>query len=278
MPLCRAVKIRQEIMRVPEVMKSLAPVEKMILEAGSRTPVGQLSADVLTSNSPSLVKFIARDAGIKQIDNYDMTRFVDVVLKYYNTFSLSDIKLAFELAAIGELDNYLPKDRDGRPDKNHYQTLSVEYITKILNAYRKKRTEVEKKSVDLLPAKEKGITEEEKAQNTLQVRRAVVGSFRNYLETGNVDNAIISDFILYQELDAAGLVKPINITEDDRKRAKAVVPKSKTIADIIDECISGIADADISWEAYRIARRRAIKETYDFIKYQNIKLEVLWKI
>lgn len=38
--------------------------------------------------------------------------------------TLADIKLAFELATTGELDDYLPKDSQGNPDKSITNSLT----------------------------------------------------------------------------------------------------------------------------------------------------------
>ena len=76
-----------------------------------------------------------------------MTLFVDILRKYYSSLTLSEIKLAFEFAAVGKLDNYLTKNKDGSADKAHYQTFSVDYVSRILNAYKLYR---DKTKVDLI--------------------------------------------------------------------------------------------------------------------------------
>lgn len=75
--------------------------------------------------------------------------------------TLADIKLAFELATTGELDDYLPKDSQGNPDKKHYQQFNADYFAKILNAYRRKQNGVIHKAYKALPEPKKELTPEE---------------------------------------------------------------------------------------------------------------------
>ena len=75
-------------------------------------------------------------------------------------------KSAFEMLSIGELDEFLPKNQ-GQPDKNHYQSFSVEFITRILKAFisLKSRTNIEVKK--LLPSPvDRPVTEDEKENIT----------------------------------------------------------------------------------------------------------------
>lgn len=76
--------------------------------------------------------------------------------------TLADIKLAFELATTGELDDYLPKDSQGNPDRKHYQQFNADYFAKILNAYRRKQNGVIHKAYKAVPEPKKELTPEEK--------------------------------------------------------------------------------------------------------------------
>ncbi len=70
--------------------------------------------------------------------------------------------MAFELATTGGLDDYLPKDSQGNPDKKHYQQFNADYFAKILNAYRRKQNGVIHKAYKALPEPKKELTPEEK--------------------------------------------------------------------------------------------------------------------
>ena len=104
-----------------------------------------------------MAKGISKDYSIRTIEKSEAFRFYDLLKKYYSNYTLIEIKTAFELALVGELDEYLPKDRNGLPDHSAYQTFSAEFITKILNAYKKYRGKVwgkvNKESAKLDPPK-----------------------------------------------------------------------------------------------------------------------------
>ena len=103
-----AVVIRRSI--PVEVVSRLNPIDRDIWVASTKKPISDYSPEELTNHVGKLSAMIAKDAGIKQIDAYSATRFVDILRKYYYTLSLSEIKTAFELCMTGQLDEYLPKD------------------------------------------------------------------------------------------------------------------------------------------------------------------------
>ena len=51
----------------------------------------------------------------------------------------------------GELDEFLPKDKNGNPEKKHFQQFNIDYFGRILNAYCRKRINVLSKAYSLLP-------------------------------------------------------------------------------------------------------------------------------
>lgn len=96
---------------------------------------------------------------------------MDILKRYYSDMTLADIKMAFELATTGELDEYLPKDKQGNPDKNHYQQFNADYFAKILKAYKQKQTDVIDKAYKAIPEK------------TMKFRRSKSGDLR-YKDNG----------------------------------------------------------------------------------------------
>lgn len=139
-----AIDIRRQMVLVPEVAKALNKVDKYIFAASTKTLISEIQDVQLIEKTKQLFRFIAIDVGYTLPQDptdwaYMCTRLMDFLKKYYETFSLADVKLAFEMAASGELNEFLPKDRDGKADKNHYQQFNVDYFGKILNAYKTKR-------------------------------------------------------------------------------------------------------------------------------------------
>lgn len=155
-PGTKAIDIRRKLVQLPELAKALNPVEKYVFAASTKTQISEMDDGVLVSKTAQMFRFIAMDVGyiIPQNKNdwaYIQTRLVDILKRYYSYFTLAEIKLAFELAISGELDNYLPKDSQGNPDKKHYQQFNFAFFAKILNAYKALQNEVIYKAYNVLP-------------------------------------------------------------------------------------------------------------------------------
>lgn len=270
-----AVDVRKDMLNMPVVMDSLTYAEKMIFYASTKNPISELEENELHDKVSNLAKFISRDAGIRQLETYDVTRFLDILRRYYNTLSITQVKLAFEMAMAGELDDYLPRDREGNPDRNHYQSFSVEYITKILNAFKRKSSEVKIKAYDSLPR----LQEPGKEQKEYFIRYSKDLAIYNYLHykyTGKL-HSIVGENVIYRELERLDLAVPVRITEEDRKKAMRNLlrrAQSGLIKPFVAECIrrAGTKNDTVNDSAYFIARYRAICESLDIIIKEEIQL------
>ena len=102
--------------------------------------IREYSPEGLVMAVKDLFSNLIKDTGIRT--NFDInliTRIVDILITYYGHLTLDEIRMGFELSFIGRLNEFLPRDKFGQPDPNHYNSLSMEYIGKILNAYIKYR-------------------------------------------------------------------------------------------------------------------------------------------
>lgn len=279
---CKALDVRREMLNVHQVIETLTPVEKSMFLASTKTPIAELGQQELLDKIEKLTKYISIDVGIKNLDGYYVTRFTDILLRYYSTLTLNEIKLAFELSMAGELDAYLPKDRDGNPDKNHYQAFNVEYITKILNAYKKRSRDAEHKAYMALPAPNNELPPETKELYRQHTINMIIGKFKEY-QTGKIKFDDVNDFVIYNELEAKGLAFPIEVTEDDEKEAVTqLIKKSQSglINKFVGECIRRLQTkhSDVPGQALIIARRRAIMRSFDKIIKDNIQLTEYFKL
>ena len=193
-----------------EVQIKLSDNDLMIANAGVETPIRSLTDEVLIPKVATVTKFICRDIGVKDWNNaevmkYDATRFFTTLKTYYKDLSLKEVKIAFELAAVGELDEWLPKDKNGLPDKNHYQAFSMEFYCKILNAYRSKKSKVWSKAKNALPTPEKVATEKEKAEYRLAFLQDIYDAFYNYKKNGVAPKFVLSMF--FNEFIKQGLIE-----------------------------------------------------------------------
>jgi hypothetical protein len=275
-----AVDVRKDMLNMPVVMDSLTYAEKMVFFASTKLSISELEEKELCEKVSNLAKFVAKDAGIRQVEPYDVARFLDILRRYYNTLSIAQIKLAFEMAMAGELDEYLPRDKDGNPDNNHYQSFSVEYVTKVLNAFKKKNREVEIKAYDMMP-KHQEPKEEQKEYFMQFSKNQAIYTYLQYKYTGKLDS-LIGENVIYQELERLDLAIPVRITEKDRKAAMHKLlrkAQSGLIKPFVAECIrrSGTKHDTVNDSAYFIARYRAICESLDIIIKEEIQLIELIK-
>lgn len=272
----RAIDVRRQMITVPEVIQALTPIERRIFEASIKTPVADFSDEELTHKVGLIAKYIARDAGIKSVDDYEIARFMTVLKLYYSLFSLREIRMAFEFAMTGELDEFLPRDKDGNPDKNHYQTFNIEYITKILNAYKKRRREAVHKAYTALPQPKKQISPETKAYYMREMKRKVILSFLYYKYRGKLPDDINS-FLIYNEINILGLAEPIQVTEADKKEAVVrLLRKAHTgvIKEFVAECIRRLQTkhSDVISEARLIAKEKALIKSFEIMVKEEIQI------
>lgn len=271
----RAIDVRRDIVMVPQAMAALNTVEKRILQASIKTPISEMDTEELASKVAKLAEYISRDAGIKKIDAYDVTRFLNILTTYYSTLSLSEVKMAFELSMIGELDDYLPRDRDGRPDKNHYQSFSVDYVAKILNAYNNKSKDAQFKAYNALPT-EKSISKEDAEFYIRECNKVVVNYYLTYKYTGRIPSNA-NYYMAYEAIDRAGLAESINITDHDKKQAFSESMNkvhSGLVGAFVGDCIRRQGDTHdyVIMQARRIAMERALKRSFDAMIREEVQL------
>lgn len=281
---CRSIDVRRSLAGDNELISKLCPVDRDIFMASIKTSIAELSDQELVYKLATVADVIRRDIGIKSIDDYDVTRFIEILKTYYSYMTLAEIKLAFELSMTGELNDYLPVDRYGRPDNNHYQSFSVSYVTKVLNAYKAKRNDVEAKAYTYLPVKEKKVSSEEKAIYARHSANVCMMAYLRYKYRGELELTEIQELIVYRELEKSGLAFDWVITQSDRKQAvSSLIQKSQKglINQFVGECIrrQQTKHKDVDAEAMIIARRRALRFTFDYMVKEEIQLNLyIWKI
>lgn len=272
-PGTKAIDIRRQMVQLPEVAKSLSGVEKYIFAASTKTQIAEIDDATLVAKTGQMFRFIALDVGYIIPTNTDdwayiCTRLLDILKKYYSQMTLADIKLAFELATTGELDDYLPKDRNGQPDKAHYQQFDADYFAKILNAYRRKQNGVIHKAYQALPEPKKELTPEQKRyyHNDIESRNRL--AFLQYKYTGRVDFGIAGEMFIYDWLVKVGLADTVKETEDDRREALGRF-LARAARGFVNEFTvyhvrkDGTKSKEIDYTAFEVARRKEIIKAFD---------------
>jgi len=214
----------------PKVQARFNDVDKLICERGISQPISMINDREMIEPISAIANLTARDAGIKaKLDKYDLARFMEIIKRYYRELTLEEVKLAFELAIVGELDYFIPKDRNGNPDKNHYQVFSLEYITKILNAYQKKRTEVWGRAIAMLPEKSQALTEEEKKEIDISVRTEVRNKYVRYRDQ-KIRPSFYVPIVAFLVLRDAGVISSLEfeVSKESYDKAMEQIIKDKT--------------------------------------------------
>ena len=181
--LPKLIENRKILLQDNRVLETLGEIDLLITEKSVNTPIMHTDNTVAFNQLTMMSKNILLDIGIKQAEPYEIGRFCDVVMRYYKSLSVNEIKLAFELLLIGELDPYLPKDKNGEPDKNHYQSFSFEYISKVLKAYKKRKDRTWQKAHLALPdPTKKEPTEEDRKKSRERFIESIKEAFNAYAE------------------------------------------------------------------------------------------------
>lgn len=272
-PGTKAIDIRRQMVEVPEVAKALNSVDKYIFAASTKTLISEMDDQDLVLKTKRMFKFIAMDVGFQIPDEttdwaYICTRLMNILKKYYSSLSLADVKLAFEMAITGELNQWLPKDRNGEADKNHYQQFNADYFGKILNAYKAKQGEVIHKAIKALPTPEHKPSEAELAYYHNNTVEAVKDAFLRYKYLGEFNLDGLVEMFVFNFLEKNGFADPIKQTIDDRERALANY-LSRAAAGKLNQYTArkvrneGIKSKEIDFTAFEFARLREIKLAFD---------------
>lgn len=279
----KAIEVRRAMVELPEVAKALTPVEKYIFVASTKKQIAEIDDETLIAKTGQMFRFIAMDVGYIIPTNpedwaYICTRLLDILKKYYSQMTLADIKLAFELATTGELDDYLPKDSQGNPDKKHYQQFNADYFAKIMNAYRRKQNGVIHKAYKALPEPKKELTPEEKRYYHNQTVARCREVFLQYKYTGRFVLGITDGMLIYDWLRKLGFANEVAGTEDDRKQAFARYMQ-RVARGFVNKYEAyhvqrkGTDAPELDFTAYEIARDKEIARTFDRMIADELQID-----
>lgn len=280
----KAIDVRRAMVELPEVAKALTTIEKYIFAASTKKQIAEIDDETLIAKTGQMFRFIAMDVGfIIPTENRDdwtyiCTRLLDILKKYYSQMTLADIKLAFELATTGELDDYLPKDSQGNPDKKHYQQFNADYFAKILNAYRRKQNGVIHKAYKALPEPKKELTPEEKRYYHNQAVARCREVFLQYKYTGRFVLGITDGMLIYDWLRKLGFANEVAGTEDDRKQAFARYMQ-RVARGFVNKYEAyhvqrkGTDAPELDFTAYEIARDKEIARTFDRMIADELQID-----
>ena len=277
-----AVVVRREMAKIPAVMDALGPVERSVFLASTDKTIAEYDANELSVELAKALKWIAKDVGYRATDEsergYLVVRVAEILKRYYDGLTMRDFKMAFEMSITGELDDYLPKGRDGQADRGHYQQFNAEYVCKILNAYKYRRAAILKKANEAMPPEpEKQISPEESRRLWRSIKTECIQSFEYFKENGNLpEMSPLGEMLYYQLLADVGLAREIVVTVDEQKvilqrtinnlAAKGMVGDMRRLKD------AGTDAPDIQHGAFTLARKKALIAAFERMVADGIEI------
>lgn len=268
---------RREMANNPAVMGALLPVEKAVFLATTEKAISEFNSSELAKELAMALKWIAKDVGYRITDEgeyqYLTLRTAEILKRYYGQMTMADFRMAFEMCITGELDDYLPKNRDGNAERNHYQQFNADYICKILNAYRARRSRILAKANAAMPEPARVDTPEDIRRRENNIRNECIYAFMHYKYCGFLPRfSPVGEMLCYQKLSDVGLADDITISADEQR-------------EILRETISGMMQRGEYESARKMreekpqmygsfikARRRKLRETFDWMIREEIQI------
>lgn len=276
-----AVIIRREMVKIPAVMDALEPVEKAVFLASTSRPIMDYSGAELAAELNTALKWIYKDVGYRTTDESDrqyiVIRVAEILKRYYSNLTLKDFRMAFEMSITGELDDFLPRGRDGQPDRGHYQQFNAEYVCKILNAYKARRGWVMKKAFEAAPKQEQMQDVLNREEYGIEIRKECVALFLHYKYRGFFPPMTpIAEMLYYGLLSKVGLADEIVVTEYEQRiilqRAINAYARRGYIHDVNRLKEQGTGAKDLEHGSFALARHRALKRTFDWMVKEEIQI------
>ena len=277
-----AVVVRREMAKIPAVMDALGPVERSVFLASTDKTIAEYDANELSIELAKALKWIAKDVGYRATDEsergYLVVRVAEILKRYYDGLTMRDFKMAFEMSITGELDDYLPKGRDGQADRGHYQQFNAEYVCKILNAYKYRRAAVLKRANDAMPPEpEKPISPEQAKELRNRTKQDCINAFEHFKANGYMpDISPIGEMLYYELLANAGLAPEIVVTVDEQKqilqRTINQLARRGMVGDMRRLEQAGPDAPELQHGAFVSARRKALAATFRRMAEQEINI------
>lgn len=276
-----AVELRREMAGNPVVMAGMGPVEKAMFLASTATTFAEYETTQLAADLTKALRFIFKDIGYRSTDEnelgYLVIRVCEILKRYYPGFTLKDFRMAFEMSITGELDDYLPKGRDGQADRGHYQQFNAEYVCKILNAYKGRRALVMKKANEAVPTPDPMRDPEVEKHSRNLIRQQLILCYGLYKSTGTMPEiSPIGEMLYYDFLADVGLADEFVVTLDEQKqiyqRTMNHYARKGMVGDMRRLEQAGPNAPELQQKAFKLSRRKALEDAFAKMRNNNIEI------
>lgn len=269
--------IRREMVNNPAVLNALEPVERAVFLASTDKTISEYTGAELSVELKTALVWIAKDVGYRATDEQDrqyiVIRTAEILKRYYSNLTLKDFRMAFEMSITGQLDEFLPKGRDGQPDRGHYQQFNAEYVCKILDAYKSRRGWILKKAYEAVPRTEPDPDPAMKEVYRKNAIRDLIAHFDAFKETGMLNTNALTDLIFYNILTDFEIVPIIEITPEEQRyvwhQAINKFAQRGMVGDVNRLKKQGIEAPELRTSAYILARHNALKRVFSSLLEQG---------
>jgi hypothetical protein len=270
-----SIELRRNLEMNRKYFNSLSVPDKNILRAKMETKIDSIPDQSRKQMFAVLINSIAKDVGIKQVEQYDIAALYRFIINYYSTMAFSEIKLAFDLLLVGELDKFLPESSD----RKHFGTFSIDYMSRILNAYKRRSNDVVYYAIT--------VGKSDYRINKKHLRRLFLVNFHRrfmlYKYHGRFEIMEANIIPYIEELGKYGLVNDVIITDDDRKSAAnhllykvARGAFTPFVAETIR--LKGVKHDFVEEEARLIAHKKILKDAFDYIIVNELQIKNYLKL
>lgn len=275
------VYLRREMVKNRAIIESLDPVERTIFVASCDQPIRMFGPEERMVKVREILTGVLRDAGAKAPDEADfrylIVRLSEITKEYYGDLTWREFKLAFTLGMTGQLDDYLQKRSDGTADRGHYHNFNVEFVCKIVGAYKSKRGYVLAKANDMVRRPREAMTDGEAKMYRNSTIAGLIEAYENYRQTGRLDGVgPIAEMLYYNLLSDVGLAPALDVTEAERVAVfnKVVngLAKSGLVADRKRLESEGPNSQEIQGKVMMAARKKALLGAFDSMAQRGVKI------
>ena len=275
-----AVMIRREMIGNATIMGALTPVERAVFLASTAKTIAEFTPSELATELRTALKWICKDVGYRIQDEADsqylIIRTSEILKRYYSNLTLKDFRMAFEMSITGQLDEFLPRTRDGKADRGHYQQFNAEYVCKILDAYMMRRGSVLKKAFDAVETPELKPGDDKKQEYRKGAIKELYEAFDAFRETGRLNTSAVTDLVFWNILAEHGLAVPVNVTPEEQKqvwqRTVNDFARRGMVGDVNELKQNGINDPRLEHGSFVLARHKALEKIFAQLIEQGIRI------
>lgn len=267
----------QQLATTDTVKCTLNDTEREVIRASLSAKIKDIPADKYVDDMSVILNYTAIDVGFakpKQTEwSYIQMKLCETLKKYFYGFTLQEVKLAFELLQVGKLDDYLPLNSSGNPERQHYNRFGIEYFSRVLRAYLGFKNQV------IAKVYQHGKLDEPKRLQSdaiANIRHSVYLAYLHYKYLGTKP-VWPNNYLIYRELEKAGIISDIEITEADKRQAMRQLMtdvRHGLIGDFVGKCIRHLGDKhpNVTDKAFIVAQERTILQAFD--EYINDEVQL----